>query len=291
MADLPQDFWAGWVTLITLISLGGMSWLVYSVYFSQGHDKPSPVWDENLSEGTNPAPMWWFWFIFSLLIVMVIYLMLYPGLGSYKGVLNWSQGGRLEQSYETYDAKFADTRTLIRDASIQTLKENSSAMRSAERVFEQNCENCHGEDAKGQANLFPDLRDADWQWGGSESDIMQTLRGGRIAVMPGWQAALGDEGVNQVAGFVLALGRGESVSDDNAGKVKYQQFCSACHGADATGNPILGGPDLVDDVWLYGSDMPALVHSIAVGRTGIMPPFGDRLDETQIRMLTAWLMQ
>jgi mono/diheme cytochrome c family protein len=36
-------------------------------------------------------------------------------------------------------------------------------MASAQRVFEQNCAACHGHDAKGQAALFPDLKDADWQ--------------------------------------------------------------------------------------------------------------------------------
>jgi cytochrome c oxidase cbb3-type subunit 3 len=291
MADMPSDFWAGWIALITVISLGGMCWLIYSVYFTPGHDEPSPVWDENLSEGANPAPMWWFWFIFALLIFSVIYLMLYPGLGSYKGVLNWSQGGRLDQSYETYESKFGDVRSLVKDASIETLQTNTAAMQSAQRIYEEHCENCHGAEATGQADLFPDLRDAAWQWGGDETAIMQTLRGGRHAVMPGWQAALQDEGVDQVANYLFALGKGESVAADDPGQTKYQMFCAACHGVDGTGMAVLGGPNLVDDVWLYGGDMDAVRHSIAIGREGVMPAFGDRLDETQLRMLTAWLLR
>jgi cytochrome c oxidase cbb3-type subunit 3 len=287
---MPTDFWAGWIVVLTVVSLAGVCWLVYSVYFTQGHDEPSPVWDESLSEGSNAAPMWWFWFIFALLIFSVIYLMLYPGLGSYKGVLNWSQGGRLAQSYETYDQKFSDVRSLLGDASIETLQANDSAMRSAQRVYERNCENCHGADALGQANLFPNLRDASWQWGGGELDISQTVSAGRVAAMPGWQPALGEEGVAQVAQYVIDMGAGAPVAADAPGRVKYQQFCVACHGADGAGNTALGSPSLVDPAWLYGGDLESIRQSIATGRSGIMPAFKDRLDTTQIRLLTAWLM-
>jgi len=31
-------------------------------------------------------------------------------------------------------------------------------------------------------------------------------------------------------------------------------------------------------------------HSIALGRVGVMPAWKDYLDETQIRLLTAWLV-
>lgn len=292
MADMPADFWSGWIVLITVISMAGMSWLVYSVFFSaDGHEEESPVWDENLSEGPNPAPMWWFWFIFACLIFSVIYLMLYPGLGSYSGVLNWSQGGRLDESYATYHDQFGDLRTLVRDASVATLRDNQAAMRSAQRVFEQNCAACHGSDAKGQAALFPDLRDADWQWGGSESNIEQTIRFGRNAVMPGWQAALGDDGVKQVAAYLLSGMQNESLTEADPGRATYTQFCSACHGPDGQGNVLLGGPSLVDEVWLYGGDAQAIEVSIAIGRMGVMPPFNDRLDDTQIRMLIAWLSE
>ncbi len=292
MADMPADFWSGWIILITVISMAGMAWLVYSVFFSaNAHEEESPVWDENLSEGPNPPPIWWFWFIFACLIFSVIYLMLYPGLGSYSGVLNWSQGGRLDESYTTYHEQFDDLRKLVRDASIPTLRDNASAMRSAQRIFEQNCAACHGPDARGQAALFPDLRDADWQWGGSETDIEQTIRHGRTAVMPGWQSVLGDEGVEEVTDYLLAWNQFDSITDEDPGKTLYTQFCVACHGADGKGVAILGGPNLVDDVWLYGGDVTAIQSSIANGRSGLMPNFQDRLDDAQIRMLIAWLSE
>ena len=72
---------------ITVVSLLGLGWLVYSVYFSRDANTAAAhqVWDETLREGTAAAPLWWFWLIVALLAVTVIYLILYPGLGSYRG--------------------------------------------------------------------------------------------------------------------------------------------------------------------------------------------------------------
>ncbi len=80
MADMPNDFWSGWITIITVVSLVALAWLVYSIYFSyDGRDleeKKAPVWDDDLREGHNAPPMWWFWFLFAGMIFSVIYLML-----------------------------------------------------------------------------------------------------------------------------------------------------------------------------------------------------------------------
>ena len=136
--------------------------------------------------------------------------------------------------------------------------------------------------------MFPNLRDDVWQWGGSEQQLEQTIRAGRTGVMPGWAAALGETGLQEVTAYLSAAGDGEDVAQ-HPGKVRYQQICAACHGPDGTGNALLGGPNLIDDVWLYGGDAESVRHSIAVGRTGIMPAFAGRLDDTQVRMLVAWL--
>ena len=290
MADMPNDFWSGWIAIITIVSLLGLAWLVFSVYFmANGHeDSDSTVWDETLREGSNPAPMWWFWLILSLMVFSVLYLMLYPGLGSYKGALKWSQGGRLDDSFAAYEAEFGGTRRLIAEAQFDTLQADESLMRSAQRVFDRNCAVCHGYDAAGQASLFPSLIDDDWQWGESPAQIEQSIRYGRTAVMVGWSQILGgDEGVGRVADYVRVLATDGTIG--HPGQAQYNTFCLACHAADGTGNVALGAPSLVDDVWLYGDDDEALHQSIATGRNGEMPAFGSRLDETQIRLLVALL--
>ena len=162
-------------------------------------------------------------------------------------------------------------------------------MASAQRVFDRNCAVCHGYDAAGQAKYFPNLTDAAWQWGGTATQIEQSIRHGRIAVMIGWSAILGDDGVIQMADYVKQLGT--EGADEHPARPQYNQLCVACHGIDGSGNAALGAPNLADDTWLYGDSDAALHSSIAMGRTGKMPAFGDRLDDTQIRLLVMLLAQ
>ncbi|MEJ2116154.1 MAG: cbb3-type cytochrome c oxidase N-terminal domain-containing protein, partial [Gammaproteobacteria bacterium] len=175
MADMPTDFWAGWIAALTIISVLGLCWLVYSIYFSSNRNKEpeSPVWDETLTEGHNPAPMWWFWMTLIALVITVVYLILYPGLGSFSGTLKWSQHGRLDHSFARYEGKFSPIRNNIIKRSISELRDNEAIMESAQRIFVQNCAACHGMDGEGQALAFPNLKDDDWQWGGSEKSIIQ----------------------------------------------------------------------------------------------------------------------
>jgi cytochrome c oxidase cbb3-type subunit 3 len=290
MADLPSDFWGGWIALITVTSLIGLGWLLYGVYFADGGESPaeSTVWDENLREGSTPAPMWWFWLILALMVFSVIYLMLYPGLGTYRGALQWSQGGRLAESYALYGIEFDERRAEVAAAALEDLHADEAAMASARRVFTQNCAVCHGPEGGGQAATFPNLMDDDWQWGGEALQIEQTLRNGRQAVMPPLGVALGEDGVAQLVDYVVALASGEP-ADGLPGRTLFTTYCSACHGAEGTGNPILGGPNLTDQIWLYGGSEAAIAETINSGRNGVMPPFGERLDAAQLRLLLAWL--
>ena len=82
---------------------------------------------------------------------------------------------------------------------------------------------------------------------------------------------------------------GKGNTNGHPGQAQYNQLCIACHGLDGSGNTMFGAPSLIDEVWLYGDSDEAVQHSIGVGRTGKMPAFGERLDDTQIRLLVAWL--
>lgn len=292
MADLPTGFWAGWIAVVTLTSLAALAWLVFSIYFSADSKKEgeSHVWDETLEEGSNPAPMWWFWLILSAMVFSVVYLMLYPGLGSFSGMLKWSQGGRLDESFVSYNEQFGERRKQIANASLDSLQDDVAIMASARRIFDRKCGICHGADAAGQVSRFPDLTDDDWQWGGSPEQIEQTIRNGRQAQMVGWRAVLGEDGVRNVAHYVRSLNDPDSeVHDIEAGREAYQQFCIACHGPNGEGKTEFGAPTLLDDEWLYGSSTEDIEQTISYGRYGQMPAFEDRLDDTQIRMLLAWL--
>ncbi len=291
MADMPTDFWSGWIAVITLVSLGALAWLVFSIFFSSAgeDDGEVHVWDETLEEGSQPPPMWWFWLILSSMVFSVVYLMLYPGLGSFKGALKWSQGGRLDESFVSYNEQFGPIRNEIANASLQSLQADEQIMASAKRIFDRQCGICHGSDAGGQLSRFPDLTDNDWQWGGNPEQIEETIRGGRQATMVGWQTVLGDDGVEQVAHYARSLSDTNEAHDVERGRTLYGQFCIACHGATGEGNVSLGAPNLTDGIWLYGGTLNDIEQTVAFGRHGHMPAFNDRLDDTQVRMLLAWL--
>ncbi len=290
MADMPNDFWSGWIILITVISFISLVWLVISVYTAA---PPTPeevehtIWDGNLEEGLNPAPLWWFWLIFAMMVFSVFYLMFYPGLGSFKGAFQWSQGGELSERYSAFNENFTELRAEIAAMPLAEIQADEALMGSASDLFKQNCAACHGYEAQGQANLFPDLTDGIWQWGGSAENIEQTLLNGRTAVMASWDALLGQQGVTDVANYVLVVGTPEA--EGHPGQARFNQICAACHGMDGTGNPLLGAPNLVDDVWLYGGDVETIRTTLRQGRNGRMPAFGDKLDDAQIRLLVAWL--
>ena len=92
---------------------------------------------------------------------------------------------------------------------------------------------------------------------------------------------------SQLAQYTLALA--DSMPTINPGKAKYDELCVACHGADGKGSIALGAPDLTAGIYTYGGDVLTIKETILYGREGVMPAFGDMLDDMQIRLLVAWL--
>lgn len=292
MADLPTGFWSGWVIVLTCVSLATLAWVVLSVYFAPPDPKSSdsgaghdPVWDSDLREGSSAPPLWWFWMLLGAMVFSLVYLMLYPGLGSFEGLLNWSQGKRLVSSYEIYEESFDSRRAEIAETDLSELQADTVLMATADRIFRRECSACHGVDGRGQADLFPNLLDVDWQWGGSPEQIEQTLRGGRSANMPAWETILGEEKTRDVANYLL-----EFSNREHAGRTVYEQSCAACHGVDGAGNVFLGAPKLADSTWLYGGDLESILKTLREGRNGVMPAFDEqRLDAAQLKLLIAKL--
>lgn len=294
MANMPNDFWSGWIVVLTVFSFVVLTWSIFSIYFSrkaraadEEAEKHDPVWDENLREGHAAPPMWWFWFILGTCVFTVVYLMMYPGLGKFKGAMEWSQDSRVQTSLSNFEEHFADARQAIASSTISELQASESHMLAAEGIFSRNCAVCHGNNAEGQADLFPNLMDDEWQWGGSEEAIEETIRKGRTANMVAWRGVLNGESIQQVADYVHSLGEG--APHGHPGQSTFGQYCASCHGSDGQGNQMMGAPNLANEEWLYGGDLNAIKTSIVRGRNGEMPAFDGRLDDVQIKLLVAWL--
>jgi cytochrome c oxidase cbb3-type subunit 3 len=163
-------------------------------------------------------------------------------------------------------------------------------MSMAKNLFGANCSTCHGSDARG-AKSFPNLTDTDWLWGDAEATVLETIANGRHSVMPGWSAALGEQGLNEVASYIVSLSGREAPKDwVKAGEARYATMCVACHGADAKGNQLMGAPNLTDKVWLHGADFASIRTTIANGRDNQMPAHEALLGDTKVRLLAAYVL-
>lgn len=292
MLDFQLTFWSGWVAGITLLGLGGLAWLALGVWRAPSGvaAPPDQTWDDDLREGDDAPPKWWFFGLFAALIFSCAYLVLYPGLGVHDGALGWSQHRQFAAGDAHHAARHADARRRWLHAPLAELRADSSAMASARRLFANHCAACHGDDARGQAGLFPNLTDDQWQWGGGGERIMQTLMDGRVAAMPPLGASLSGVEIARVADYVLALNAGDA---EQPGRQLYAANCAACHGANGEGNALIGAPAFRDHKWTYlragGDPRAAVIATITDGRQGVMPAQKNRLHPEQIRLLTAWL--
>ena len=289
-----SDFWSWWVIVLTVGNILGCWWLiVWTMKKRAGESATGDVthhtWDENLQEYNNPLPRWWLWLFYITLVFGVIYLVLYPGLGKFRGVLGWTAEQHYEKEMAAAQEKYGPIFANYAEQKIPALAANDEAVETGRRLFLNYCATCHGSDARGITG-FPNLADDDWLYGGDPASIKTSILDGRQGMMPGWQSSLGDEGVKQVTEYVMKIS-GRQVDEGLAqkGQQKYQQMCVACHGADGKGNQALGAPNLTDDTWLYGGSPGAIRESIARGRQGNMPAHREFLGEDKVHLLAAYV--
>ncbi|HZL93205.1 MAG TPA: cbb3-type cytochrome c oxidase N-terminal domain-containing protein, partial [Vicinamibacterales bacterium] len=109
MSQFTSDFWDLYIAGISLASIiaCGVFLKMQSVVRKTGKtDTTGHTWDEDLSELDNPLPRWWAWLFYLTIAFSLVYLVLYPGLGSYRGTLGWSQIGQLEEENKVANAEF-----------------------------------------------------------------------------------------------------------------------------------------------------------------------------------------
>jgi cytochrome c oxidase cbb3-type subunit 3 len=247
------------------------------------------VWDGDLREMNNPLPRWWVWLFILTIIFAVIYLVMYPGFGSAAGKLGWTSAGQYQAEIDKGNAETAPLYAKFTAMKVEEVAKDPQAQAIGERLFMNNCSQCHASDARG-GNSFPNLTDGDWLHGGTPEKIVETLAKGRIGMMPPMAAAVGtSDDVKNVANYVLSLSGGPHDSvRANLGKEKFAA-CAACHGADGKGNQALGAPNLTDDIWLHGYGEAAVINMVNNGKTNQMPAQGEKLTEAQIHVLASYV--
>ena len=294
MSDFTSSFWP---IFITVISVGGVIGCALLLWLTSKIKAASPnsdntnghVWDENLREMNNPLPRWWVWMFIITIVFSLFYFAAYPAIGTYAGKLGWTQVKQYEQEMAAANKTIAPLYAKFAAMPVEELATNPEAKAIGERMFMNNCAQCHGSDAHGSRG-FPNLTDKDWIHGGSPEKIAETLTNGRIGMMPPMAAAVGTEDdVKNVANYVLSLSNSaHDATRAAAGKEKFA-VCAACHGADGTGSQSIGAPNLTDNIWLHGAGEEAIIKRINEGKVNQMPAQGAKFTPEQIHVLAAYV--
>jgi len=286
-------FWSTWVIVLTTINIAACFWLIrWTAKPRPGEAEPGEItghtWDGDLAEYNNPMPRWWLWMFYISLVFSIGYLVLYPGMGNVVGALGWTQITQYEEEVAAAEEKYGPLFERYSNTDIPTLAADPEAVSIGQRLFLNYCSTCHGSDARG-ARGFPNLTDEDWLYGGSPEAIETSILQGRSGAMPALGAVLGEEGVEQVAAYVMSLGgRVADAAMVEAGKQRFA-LCAGCHMPTGTGNHALGAPNLTDNIWLYGGSVGWIKQSIREGRNGKMPPHGDFLGTDKAHLLASYV--
>ena len=292
MSDFVSGFWNIYVVVIVLASILACAVLLYV----QGKAKFTPgktmghVWDGDLEEYNNPMPKWWSWMFVITVVFALVYLVLYPGLGSFPGMLGWTSSGQYKAERQRVDAAVKPLYDKYQAMDLKALGGDKQAMEMGKRLYDTYCMQCHGADARG-AKGFPNLTDGDWQWGGDAEQVVATIAAGRMGVMPP-HAQLGADTIKDLANYVRSLsGLPNDAVRAAKGKEAFNASrCSGCHGPDGKGMQALGAPNLTDNVWLYGSSEAVIVETITNGRNNKMPAWKEFLGDSKVHLLAAYVL-
>lgn len=286
---------SGWALYVAGITVGGLLFCIFVLMVASkrkvmaNDNTTGHVWDEDLKELNNPLPRWWMYLFIITVVFAAAYLALYPGLGSYQGSFKWSSVGQWEAEQAKAHEALQPVYAKFKGVSAAELAKDPQAMGIGERLFVNNCAQCHGSDARGSKG-FPNLADGDWLGGSGPEYIQKTITEGRQGVMPPMAAAVGTaEDVKNLANYVLSLsGSAHNNVAAQLGKGKFAA-CAACHGPDGKGNQAMGAPNLTDKVWLHGWGEEAVTAMVNNGKTNVMPSFAKRLTPEQIQVLAAYV--
>jgi cytochrome c oxidase cbb3-type subunit 3 len=266
------------------------------------------VWDD-VRELNTPLPRWWLWIFYATIVWSIGYWIAYPAwplISSYSsGVLGWKSREAITAELDALRARRAAMIAKLADASLVEISKSPELLALARAqgrvVFQDNCSPCHGSGGGG-AKGYPNLNDDDWIWGGTLDQIAQTIRHGVRATdeqtrsgpqMPafGRDGLLKSEEIDAVADYVRSIANlpVDPKANLTLGAKVFTDNCALCHGTDGKGNREIGASNLIDAIWLYGSDRKTIIEGIKNGRGGVMPAWSARLDDVTIKALTAYV--
>jgi cytochrome c oxidase cbb3-type subunit III len=311
MSDFTSGFWSIYVIAITVFAVIACGWLLIAMSKAKvvagkavipepgktTTETTGHVWDGDLAEFNNPLPKWWMNLFWITLVFGVGYLVYFPGLGTFKGVGDWTEVGQYEKEVAAVETAVKPLYDKYAAMPIDQIAANPEGRAMGQRIFLNNCAACHGSTGLGSRG-FPNLADDDWLYGGTPEAILASITNGRMGVMPPQVASLGgEEEVKNVVAYVRSLsGLTADPTKAQLGKEKFMTICIACHGPEGKGNPAIGSANLTDKVWLYGSSEAQITETVVKGRNmnptpgqTPMPAWKDQLSPAKIQLVAGYV--
>ena len=222
------------------------------------------VWDEDLREYNNPLPRWWLWLFYITVRVRLLYLVAVSRVSatspaSRAGPRRAStsrESGASKREAAACSAPFAAMSVAAargRPAGdVDGAQPVPEQLRAVPRL------------RRRRRQGFPNLTDAELAVGRRcRTPCVATITGGRIGAMPPWGRCIGAQGVDEVVAYVQTLSGQQADASAGGGRQgALRDLCAACHGVDGKGNPLLGAPNLTDEIWLYGGDAATIKQTV-----------------------------
>ncbi|MBM3549535.1 MAG: cytochrome-c oxidase, cbb3-type subunit III [Alphaproteobacteria bacterium] len=271
-----------------------------------GQNTTGHEWD-GIKELNTPLPTWWVYLLYATIAWSIGLFVIYPSFpgitGYLPGVVGYSARQELADKMKVEKEVRAPFLDRVRNGSLEDIRRTPDllgyAVAGGRVAFAENCAGCHQSGGAG-AKGYPSLADDEWLWGGKLADIQKTIQVGirsmhpdtRTSLMPrfGTDGILDRRQLDDVTEFVLSLStKPVDPAAVERGRRLYAENCASCHGEQGAGMREFGAPSLTDKVWLFGGDKPSILRSIAEGRAGVMPAWGERLDPAIVKMLTLYV--
>ena len=263
---------------------------------TMGHDF------DGIEDLNTPMPRWWLITFYATIIWGVAYTIAFPAWpmisGATAGLLGYSTRGEVAADINAHEAANSDLVAQLLEADMTAFDPQSDLHRYAVArggsVFRAQCIQCHGAGAAG-AKGYPNLLDNDWLWGGDLENIAFSVRHGirnetdpdaRWSQMPAFGDILEPGEIEAIADFIPTL---PESGGEGSGATLFADNCASCHGENGMGDREQGAPNLADAIWLYGGDRESVIESITNARFGVMPAWGQRLSEEDVRAVSTYV--
>lgn len=138
---------------------------------------------------------------------------------------------------------------IISNSSLLT-KKDEKAIEAGEKIYQQQCFACHGDNGKGQgAKEGTAINNQHFLSTYSDKDLYNQVKYGREnTVMPAYGSNLSEDDLKNVVAYMrnwqkksIEMDVPKKISGDpESGQKLYDLFCASCHGADGAGKKKMG---------------------------------------------------